>query len=220
MADRLASIIGTEKDKVNCPFYLKIGCCRHGDRCSRIHIRPTFSQTLLIPRMYPNPKANPQMTPEGEIIPYDRGFLRTHFDNFYEDVFTELSNYGELEVLEVCDNVCEHMLGSVFAKFRSENDAMKAMEGMHGRFYAGVPLQPEYSPVTDFREARCRQYEQSECNREGFCNFMHLLEPDRELRRSLFREQRKRYGRRSASPSRSRSRRLVCGARHSLWWFG
>ena len=37
----------------------------------------------------------------------------------------------------MCDNVCEHMLGSVFAKFRSENDAMKAMEGMHGRFYAG-----------------------------------------------------------------------------------
>jgi len=26
---------GTEQDRVNCSFYLKIGACRHGDRCSR-----------------------------------------------------------------------------------------------------------------------------------------------------------------------------------------
>ena len=26
MADHLASIFGTEKDRVNCPFYFKIGC--------------------------------------------------------------------------------------------------------------------------------------------------------------------------------------------------
>ena len=32
----------------------------------------------------------------------------------------------------------------------------------------------ELSPVTDFREACCRQYEQSECTRGGFCNFMHI----------------------------------------------
>ncbi|CDY21243.1 BnaC02g28800D [Brassica napus] len=29
MAEHLASIFGTEKDRVNCPFYLKIGACRH-----------------------------------------------------------------------------------------------------------------------------------------------------------------------------------------------
>ena len=49
MADHLASIYGTEKDKVNCSFYFKIGACRHGDRCSRKHIQPNFSQTVLIP---------------------------------------------------------------------------------------------------------------------------------------------------------------------------
>lgn len=26
MANHLASIFGTEKDRVNCPFYFKIGC--------------------------------------------------------------------------------------------------------------------------------------------------------------------------------------------------
>lgn len=35
MAAHLANIFGTEQDRVNCSFYLKIGACRHGDRCSR-----------------------------------------------------------------------------------------------------------------------------------------------------------------------------------------
>ncbi|XP_011695295.1 PREDICTED: uncharacterized protein LOC105454406 [Wasmannia auropunctata] len=48
MAEYLASIFGTEKDKVNCSFYFKIGACRHGDRCSRIHNKPTFSQVCII----------------------------------------------------------------------------------------------------------------------------------------------------------------------------
>ncbi|CAK9205809.1 unnamed protein product [Sphagnum troendelagicum] len=30
MAENLASIFGAEKNGVNCPFYFKIGACRHG----------------------------------------------------------------------------------------------------------------------------------------------------------------------------------------------
>ena len=43
----------------------------------------------------------------------------------------------------------------------------------------------ELSPVTDFREACCRQHEIAECNRGGFCNFMHLRHPSRSLKREL-----------------------------------
>ena len=43
----------------------------------------------------------------------------------------------------------------------------------------------ELSPVTDFREACCRQHEIAECNRGGFCNFMHLRHPSRTLKREL-----------------------------------
>ena len=56
MAEHLASIYGTEKDRVNCPFYFKIGACRHGERCSRLHMRPTLSQTILMTNMYENPE--------------------------------------------------------------------------------------------------------------------------------------------------------------------
>ena len=51
-AEHLARIHGTEEDKVNCPFYFKIGACRHGDRCSRQHHRPPFSQTVLVQHMW------------------------------------------------------------------------------------------------------------------------------------------------------------------------
>lgn len=39
---------------------------------------------------------------------------------------------------------------------------------------SGRPIIVDFSPVTDFREATCRQYEENVCNRGGYCNFMHL----------------------------------------------
>ena len=42
--------------RVNCSFYFKIGACRHGERCSRIHNKPTFSQTILLQNLYQNPQ--------------------------------------------------------------------------------------------------------------------------------------------------------------------
>lgn len=173
MADHLARIFGTEEDKVNCPFYFKIGACRHGDRCSRLHLKPTFSQTLLLPHLY----LPSQPGPNGE--PVDD---TERFEEFYEEIFDELSKYGEIEELHVCDNLGDHMLGNVYVKFHTEEMAEKALNGLQGRYYAGRVVLPEYSPVTDFREARCRQYDEDSCSRKGYCNFMHLKKLTRRLR--------------------------------------
>ncbi|GBM37824.1 Splicing factor U2af subunit [Araneus ventricosus] len=261
MAEYLASIFGTEKDKVNCSFYFKIGACRHGARCSRIHNKPAFSQTVLLQNLYHNPQISAQ--------PLDgshREFLNNiseqevleHFDNFYEDVFVELEEkYGDIEEMIVCDNLGDHLVGNVyvkfmvfsnfhdgfvlvfitcffptnfvlnqlvtlqkdlnyspvlskwsymensaFAQFYREEDAEKAVENLNSRWFAGRPIYAELSPVTDFSEACCRQYEVGECKRSGFCNFMHVKPISRELRRELF----SRY-RRHRSRSRSRDRR-------------
>jgi hypothetical protein len=32
------------------------------------------------------------------------------FQDFYEDIFEELSKYGEIENLNVCDNLADHMV--------------------------------------------------------------------------------------------------------------
>jgi len=198
MAEYLASIFGTEKDKVNCSFYFKIGACRHGDKCSRIHNKPTFSQTVLLQNLYQNPKRDmrgPNATPVG----FSDAEEQQHFDEFFEEIFTELEDkYGEIEEMNVCDNIGEHMIGNVYVKFKQEEDAEKAVNALNNRWFGGAPVYAELSPVTDFREACCRQYEMGDCGKGGFCNFMHLKPISRELRRRL-------YGRKKApSPGPAR----------------
>lgn len=116
MANYLASIFGTEQDKVNCSFvsyivplkaggrigltlqqYYKIGACRHGDRCSRKHVKPSYSQTILLPNLYQNPAYDPK-------VKMNPSQLQNHFDAFYEDFWCEMCKYGEIEEVVVCDN--------------------------------------------------------------------------------------------------------------------
>ncbi|CAD7701123.1 unnamed protein product [Ostreobium quekettii] len=204
MAEHLASIFGTEKDRVNCPFYFKIGACRHGDRCSRLHNKPTISQTLLLTNMYQNPALNAPPGPDGLPQAVDPRTAQDHFEDFYEDVFEELCVFGEIENLNVCDNLADHMVGNVYVKFRDEESAAKALQALQGRFYAGRPILAEFSPVTDFREATCRQYEENTCSRGGYCNFMHLKPISRELRKVLFGRYKRRKNDGSRSPRRDK----------------
>lgn len=146
-----------------------------------------------------------QYAPTGEPL-FDQEEAQKHFEEFYEDVFTELAQFGELEELNVCANLGDHLMGNVYVKFREEDSARKALETCKGRYYGGRPLICELSPVTDFREARCRQYDMGECARGGFCNFMHLRPVPRELNRKVNDWQRKVHRRRSRSRSRSRDR--------------
>ncbi|KAL5020361.1 hypothetical protein ScPMuIL_003253 [Solemya velum] len=204
MAEYLASIFGTEKDKVNCSFYFKIGACRHGERCSRLHNKPTFSQTVLLQNLYLNPQ-NAALTADGSHIQMDELEIQQHYDEFFEEVYVEMEKYGEIEEMNVCDNLGDHLVGNVYVKFRYEDDAEKAVNELNNRWFNGRPIHSELSPVTDFREACCRQYEMGECTRGGFCNFMHLKPISRELRRELYGRTSKRR-RRSRSPPTRRSR--------------
>ncbi|CAK8671737.1 splicing factor U2AF 35 kDa subunit-like [Clavelina lepadiformis] len=207
MAEYLASIFGTEKDKVNCSFYFKIGACRHGERCSRLHTKPTFSQTILIQGLYQNPQIN--NTAAGTFTDVE---MQEHYDNFFEEVFVELEEkYGSIEEMNVCDNLGDHLVGNVYIKFHREEDAEKAVNDLNNRWFNGQPMISELSTVTDFREACCRQYEMGECTRGGFCNFMHLKPISRELRKRLYGRKEKR--KRSRSPP-TRSRRGGSRERH------
>lgn len=188
MAKHLASIFGTEEDRVNCPFYFKIGACRNGDQCNRVHNRPASSPTVLLKHMYPQPPAAIAMA-EGQDVNDDiADQAQDHFEAFYEEVWLELCNYGELEDIGVTDNISDHMLGNVYVKFVHEESAEVALTKLQGRFYGGRACNPELSPVTDFKEPRCRQYEEAMCGRGGYCNFIHWKYVPKKLKRSLRRE--------------------------------
>ncbi|KAI6204641.1 hypothetical protein M3Y94_00699400 [Aphelenchoides besseyi] len=174
---------------VNCSFYFKIGACRHGEKCSRTHNMPSFSQTVLLKNLYHNPVIDMRQADAFSKVGQANEEEQKYFDDFYEEIFNEVDEkYGRIEEMNVCDNIGEHMIGNVYIKFNGE------------------PIYAELSPVTDFREACCRQYELGGCTKGAFCNFMHLKPISRELRRKL-------YGSRARSPDRSRGRRDYGGDR-------
>ena len=44
--------------------------------------------------------------------------LQKHYDEFYEEVFYEIeSKYGEIEEMNVCENLGDHIVGNVYIKF-------------------------------------------------------------------------------------------------------
>lgn len=221
MAEHLASLFGTEKDRVNvskgrgergarsagilavarrpppalraceittqtrqhqnshsnphlffpqCPFYFKIGACRHGDRCSRAHNKPSVSPTLLLRNLYENRAAGSAAAVtarDARGLPASAAASsssasQADFEAFYEDVFEELARYGRLDALNVCDNVADHLVGAVYAQWADEASAAAAHADLNGRFYEGRPIVAEFSPVTDFREVRIEKEERRE----------------------------------------------------------
>ncbi|KAL7010376.1 hypothetical protein EMMF5_000400 [Cystobasidiomycetes sp. EMM_F5] len=115
---------------------------------------------------------------------------KEYFETFYEDVFCELVKFGNLLEMHVCDNVGDHLIGNIYARYEWEDEAQTAVDALNQRWYSGRPLFSELSPVTDFREACCRQNDLGECNRGGFCNFMHLREPPTDMLKTLHHQQR------------------------------
>ena len=97
-----------------------------------------------------------------------------HFEDFYEEVFMELAKFGELEEMAVADNIGDHMIGNIYVKYLAEEQAGAAHQGLNGRYYASKVIVCEFSPVTDFREAKCRQYTEGQCDSNYF-DFFNIL---------------------------------------------
>ncbi|KAM1262678.1 hypothetical protein ACFX13_028446 [Malus domestica] len=167
--------------------------------------------------MYQRPDmlTNPGVDPQGQAL--DPRKIQDNFEDFYEDLFEELSKYGQIESLDICDNLADHMVGNVYVRFREEEHAQAALQNFTGRFYAGRPIIVDFSPVTDFREATCRQYEENVCNRGGYCNFMHLKKISRELRRRLFGRNKRRHSRSPQKHHRGGYQERLHGSRGSKW---
>ncbi|KAK6044843.1 hypothetical protein COOONC_17652 [Cooperia oncophora] len=105
-----------------------------------------------------------------------------YFDEFFEEIFTEVNDkYGEIEEMEVCDNIGEHMIGNVYVKFAREEDAEKCVKALDNRWFNGQAIYAELSPVTDFREACCRQYELGGCNKVSFRHFWFTFQKFRPI---------------------------------------
>ncbi|CAL9068995.1 unnamed protein product [Musa banksii] len=63
--------------------------------------------------------------------------IRSKCMNFYQGIFEELSKFRKIESLNVCDNLADHLVGNVYAKFRDEDDAANILVNLKGRYYDG-----------------------------------------------------------------------------------
>jgi len=65
-------------------------------------------------------------------------------------VFCELVKYGNVLEMHVCDNVGDHLIGNVYARFDWEDEAAAAVEALNKRWYAGKPLSLSLLPSPVF----------------------------------------------------------------------
>lgn len=166
----------SEKSQIYCSFFNNVGSCMHGEACSKIHVRPNISKTILLCNLYPNPLKFISMLPEQTLI-IEPDTLARNFDEFYIDLYEELRMYGPIEDLLVAGNLCDHLVGNVLVRFVDELDAVNALEDLQHRFYAGRPIDAQFSPVENLQESTCKQYFTNECKHGDNCNFIHPMYP-------------------------------------------
>ncbi|RXH73440.1 hypothetical protein DVH24_016262 [Malus domestica] len=166
---------GTEQDKAHCPFHLKTGACRFGQRCSRVHFCPDKSSTLLIKNMYNGPGLAWE---QDEGLEYTDEEIERCYEEFYEDVHTEFLKFGEIINFKVCRNGAFHLRGNVYIHYKSLDSAVVAYQSVNGRYFAGKQISCEFINVTRWKVAICGEYMKSRyktCSRGTACNFIHCF---------------------------------------------
>ncbi|KAG8541239.1 hypothetical protein GDO81_029434, partial [Engystomops pustulosus] len=113
---------GTEKDRANCPFYLKTGACRFGERCSRKHCFPSSSQTMLIRGMFVTfgmEQCRRDDYDTDASLEYGDEEIYQQFLEFYDDVVPEFKNLGKVIQFKVSCNFESHLRGNVYVQYQT-----------------------------------------------------------------------------------------------------
>ncbi|GAA6218845.1 U2 small nuclear ribonucleoprotein auxiliary factor 35 kDa subunit-related protein 2 [Lates japonicus] len=186
---------GTERDVANCPFFLKTGACRFGDRCSRKHVYPTASPTLMIRGMFRTFGMEESRRDDYDIdacLEHSEEELQESFLEFYHDVLPEFKSVGKVLQFKVSCNYEPHLRGNVYIQFDAEEQCKEAFIKFNGRWYAGRQLHCEICPVTRWKNAICGLFDRQKCPKGKHCNFLHVFrnpgnefwEADRDLHMS------------------------------------
>ena len=83
------------------------------------------------------------------------------------------------------DNLSDHLIGNVYAKFFDEKAASNAYENLKGKYYHSDLVVEEYCPIINPKDGKCYKYEDGLCNKGPYCNFLHFKEINYSLVKSL-----------------------------------
>lgn len=167
----------TRPDQPLCPFFSKVAACRFRENCSRNHVRPGISDTLLMPGFYKNFELNMKYEREFDIdisLECDEKEAYEKFNEFYEDILVELKKYGQIIELYVCRNQEMHLMGNVYVQYKSRRHSLKAYRNLCGRYYGGRKITAEFCTIPSWSEAICGLYFRNMCTKGKNCNYLHL----------------------------------------------
>lgn len=167
----------TRPDQPLCPFFSKVAACRFRDNCSRNHVRPGISNTLLIPGFYKNFELNMRYEREFDIdisLECDEKEAYEKFYEFFEDILVELKTYGQINELNICRNQEIHLMGNVYVQYRSKRHSLRAYRNLCGRFYGGHKITAEFCTIPSWSEAVCGLFFRKMCPKGKNCNYLHL----------------------------------------------
>ena len=61
-----------------------------------------------------------------------------HFEDFFEEVFIEFCKYGEILDMLVADNIGDHMMGNLYIKFATEEQASLCYKEKIGKYFNNI----------------------------------------------------------------------------------
>jgi len=169
---------GTELDVKYCSFYLKTGACRFGDRCSRHHMKPPASDTILLPAMFHHISLGEDFTNDLDIdscLEHEDVDTNKSFTDFFWDVFPEFQAVGHVTMFKVCCNHEPHLRGNVYVQYKEEREAIQAYAKFNGRFYASRQISCEFVKIEKWKSAICGQFHRNRCPKGKNCNFLHVF---------------------------------------------
>jgi len=83
------------------------------------------------------------------------------------------------------DNLSEHLIGNVYAKFCDEKAAANAYDNLQGKYYHSDLVVEEYCPIINPKDGKCYKFEDGLCNKGPYCNFLHFKDISKSLIKSL-----------------------------------
>ncbi|CAD7079949.1 unnamed protein product [Hermetia illucens] len=168
----------TNPGKELCPFFMKTASCRFGDRCTRNHSRPCVSRILLLPYFFTHIRLEqPAHSEYGSdlSLEFSEAELYQAYDDFFEDVTTELSKYGSIVNFRVCRNSEPHLRGNVFVEFEDDRSSLRAYQVLQGRYYAGKRINVEFCKLVSWKAAICGLSLSRTCPKGANCNYLHIF---------------------------------------------
>ncbi|KAM7353378.1 uncharacterized protein ACRADG_005456 isoform 2-T3 [Cochliomyia hominivorax] len=176
---RLESFVQSRPGEKSCDFFDKTNCCRFGIACSFNHKRPLLAKIIMIKHFFQHPlleqEEHEEYARSDSKLELNERDLRDSYDEFCEDVWPVLEEFGSIVNFRTVRNIQAHLRGHVFVEYEEKRSALKAFIKLQNRYYASKRLNVEFSNIRQWRTGICGLALGRKCPKGVKCNFFHLM---------------------------------------------